>query len=479
MSSSSQVSVSSSSSSSGASQSSGTAIAYTNSEGAGGHSSSSATSANGQTVTDAASDFVAGAKSAGSTAQAQASDQGATATADVEVGGEAAENEDTSESNAAHSTGNGVENSAISDPPIPAISFVLHLGTLEADVLEFTESRDLFFGGQGADSFNLGSTGVADIVQADVVLDYTAGEDQLVLSSDLAVADVTFELADRDGDGIPDSTIIRSLMGDPETAILAVIANTVTSVTIEDSVSYVTTLSVDDFTFLAPDEPSDLPEQANGNGQSNASGSSAPGSSSSASASSSVTGQGASSSSSATVTDSEGNTTTVSDSAYEEGATSSSASGSASSSPEGTEVEAIANAPAVISQTVATDEVDLLLGTAEADVLMGSDRADLIMGYGGADIFVLSHITHEKWEQSDIILDFSLIEGDQLKLPNTLKFDEISLSLTDIDGDERYDGILIESKNSEGFHAFLSQENDVSNDTLLSVSASIIISETL
>ncbi|MEM9905371.1 MAG: hypothetical protein AAF921_10145 [Cyanobacteria bacterium P01_D01_bin.44] len=180
------------------SSSSSQSTAYVTAAGAGGSSSSSATSPAGN-VSSQEADFVAGATSANASASASASasEQGTTASVSV-----------------------------------PA------------------ESRNLFWGGSGADIFQLASTGASNLDQADIILDYdSVSGDQLVLAHGLSPTDLAFEIIDLDNNGVADSTVIRSLI---DNTFLGIVVNTVDKNTADETIDekYQTRLSATHFINL-------------------------------------------------------------------------------------------------------------------------------------------------------------------------------------------------------------------------------------
>lgn len=176
------------------SSSSSQSTAYVTAAGAGGSSSASATSPTGN-VSSQEADVVAGATSA----SASASASGQSTTASVSV---------------------------------PA------------------ESRNLFWGGSGADIFQLASTGASDLDQADIILDYdSVSGDQLVLAHGLSPTDLAFEIIDLDNNGVADSTVIRSLI---DNTFLGIVVNTVDKNTADETIDekYQTRLSATHFINL-------------------------------------------------------------------------------------------------------------------------------------------------------------------------------------------------------------------------------------
>lgn len=340
------------------------------------------------------------------------------------------------------------------------------------DTIALTTSRDFALGRGGADIFKLQLKGALDVSQADVILDYDPAEgDRLVLTNfpylkteaELATL-ISFETIDRNQDAIHDATVIRSIA---DNSIVAVLPNTVNSQVVGDKVAFQTALSITDF---LPLDIGDLESTTDGMYSQSQS------STASASSSAFANSAGAGSNSSVTVIDSNGNITMVTDNAYQAGASSSSASASVKLSPAATVIEAIADAPAVTSHISPPPAFDVVLGTSIADLLVGGDHQDFFMGYDGADIFQLSEITYDVWENSDIIYDFSVLEGDTLQLPSNLKLADISLHIEDINGDLVADGITIRATSSGKVYALIVPESNVSDDTLAAISGSIVAS---
>ncbi|MEO0457129.1 MAG: hypothetical protein AAF152_11210, partial [Cyanobacteria bacterium P01_A01_bin.114] len=142
------------SSSSRHSSSSSQSTAYITAAGAGGSSSSSATSPAGESSRRQASDFVAGAASVSASGSASASGQGVTTSAQVTI---PAAGDDRPSSGTNHAA--------------PA--------------------QNLFWGGDGADIFQLAATGVTELSRADIILDYnSASGDQLTLAKGVSTTDI-------------------------------------------------------------------------------------------------------------------------------------------------------------------------------------------------------------------------------------------------------------------------------------------------
>ncbi|MEO1400971.1 MAG: hypothetical protein AAFV72_06895 [Cyanobacteria bacterium J06635_1] len=468
--------------------------AYVTTEGAGGNSSSSATSPTGEPSNSQDANFVAGATSASASAEADASDQGTTTSAQVSVPAESRENtpDQTSEESGSASGASGSE-ATDADPPDanPSSSSVdspqatletditILLGTPDADSLASTAHRDLFWGGNGADIFQLPSTGVTDLEQADVVLDYSnIHGDQLALADGLSPPDIAFEVVDLDNNGVADSTVIRSLI---DNTLLGVVINTVDP-TLDGA--FQTSLSATDFIdTAAPEtidsetgEPSVVTHAHTHTDTTNIS-------SSSASSSSGVDDTGAGSSSSATATNPIGETSTSHETVDTPGASSSSGSASAVASSEGVNTAAAADAPASNTAPLSEDSflesetsalshrVDFLIGTVNDDTLKGGDNRDFILGYGGADTFALSAMEQTAVQTDpqtvDILVDFSSAQGDQIQLPENINFIDITLEALDINGDDILDSSAIKDVNTGGIYAVVLNTVDALGNTTL------------
>lgn len=229
-------------------QSSSRSTAYTSSRGAGGSSSASAQSADGQFSSSQDSIFVPGATSGSATADASSRDQGIDTSAQVSVPDD--EGAHTADESDPSSDGDPdlyvvPTNSSydfVTGTFIPAAESVLLLGTPDTDSLQSTPYQDFMWGSDGSDVFQLGPTGATTIQQADFVLDFNSlSGDQLALGGDLTFTNIAFEIVDTNGNGMSDSTAIRSLI---DNSILGTVVNTVGE-------NGQTLLSIADFTNLS------------------------------------------------------------------------------------------------------------------------------------------------------------------------------------------------------------------------------------
>lgn len=484
------------------SSSSSQSTAYANSQGAGGSSSSLSTSPTGENSSSQQSAFVPGAPSASANANANSSNQGAETSAEVSVpasGGtntsgtsenaSAGQEENGQEGDEDHSTGsNGSTPSSTESGNTPEASnsiapevvlTSLLLGTTESDNLVLTNQQDIVFGGQGADSFEFDSAGVTDLNQADVILDFdTTSGDRLALGESVQLTASTnlsdilvFEVVDFDGNGVVDSTVLRSVA---DNSILGVVLNTVAFETVDDQTIATTTLSVADFAPAATDA-STTPEQSTG---------STGGSNSSSSSSSFVDETGAGSDSAAIATDSNGNTTSDSDSAYQGEATSSSGGASASASSDETQADAIANTPASSSDMNANLILDtdtdtytpaFQIGTNGSDIVTGTENKDFMVGNAGADVFMLTSTGQPSLDSVDIVIDFSADQDDLIQIVTSTDLNSITLQAVDINGDGNLDGTSIGNGITGEIYAVVLNTIDTLGATTLAISQDIVI----
>lgn len=211
------------------SSSSSQSSAYANSQGAGGSSRSSATSPTGETSSREQSAFVPGATSASASASATASDQGATTSATVSVPaeGQAASADESTSPDADEDADIGsLANTADTDSQATGIaSLSLLICTPEGGLLVSTPQQDIFWGGSGANIFQLSATGVTDLSQADIILDFSSTDgDFLSLSGGATLETLVFDVIDVSGDGRADSTVLRSSI---DHSIVGVVLNSV------------------------------------------------------------------------------------------------------------------------------------------------------------------------------------------------------------------------------------------------------------
>ncbi|PZV20513.1 MAG: hypothetical protein DCF21_04760 [Leptolyngbya sp.] len=389
-----------------------------------------------------------GATSASATANAQASDQGAAITANVSVpaGEQSHSSEPTTNSAASESEEEPAIGETVSDvnetpqpPPVVAISLLL--GNPDNNLLANTAQQDIFWGGAGADIFQLSSTGVAELTQADIILDYSpAAGDHLAISDALTAEALIFGVLDFSGDGAADSTVVRSSI---DNTILAVVLNTVNELgeTLLSTADFLDPAAVE--AWVASNPSPELETEA----ESGTSGSSQTSSSSSAF----VDGSGAGSSSSATATSPTDETSTSSETVYTPGALSSGGSATATANAEGVNTTASAQAPLL----------DVLIGTAENDVLVGTNNRNIFIGNGGTDIFVLPAIKKTSLETADIIVDFSPEQGDLIQLPSGIAFSDITLQAVDIDSNGTLDGTSIGAVETGAIYAIVLNTVDI------------------
>lgn len=442
-------------SSRGISSSSSSASSYSGSQGSGSSSSASAVSASGKTSSSQKSVSNPNYGSTRADASATASDTGADTSANASVvtreQNNASPSTDGSDSSEEESTLSEFANSAPeSSQKTPSIVSTLLLGNSENNFLVDTVKRDIFFGNEGADIFQIGAAGTTDLNQADILLDYNPEEhDLLALSGGLTTADITFDVVDFNGDGVADSTAIRSLI---DNTILTVAFNTVDE-------SGKTRLSLSDFA-----DAGDVAAFAASGTDEGASSTNVGSNSSSASSSSFVDGAGVGSSSSSTATSSTEETSNSSANVYAPGASSSSGSATASASDQG----ANSSATAEVSTPTPVPPIDFLLGTAANDSLVGNENRNFFIGNQGADSFVLSATDRISVETADIVVDFSAEEGDLIQLPATLTLSDITFKAVDVDGNGSLDGTSIEAIGAGKIYAVVLNSLDVFGTTMLS-----------
>jgi hypothetical protein len=227
-----QLSASLNSSSSSSSQSSSSSSSYAGSTGSGGSSRSSATSPSGETSNSEQSTFVPGATSTSASASATASDQGATTSATVSVPAEgqegaAASPDESNSPDADEETdiGSSANTTDTDSQATGIVSLSLLIGAPEGGLLATTPQQDIFWGGSGANIFLISATGVTDLSQADIILDFSPTDgDFLALSGGITLDNLVFEVIDFSGDGRSDSTVLRSSI---DNRILGVVINSV------------------------------------------------------------------------------------------------------------------------------------------------------------------------------------------------------------------------------------------------------------
>ena len=91
---------------------------------------------------------------------------------------------------------------------------------------------------------------------------------------------------------------------------------------------------------------------------------------------------------------------------------------------------------------------DQLLGDSGRDLLRGGLGQDRLTGGRGADTFVLDDRAASS-QLADIVTDFSVIQGDKLKLLGGQKFKDLSLEGFDSDGNGSVDSTLIRSRSDQ------------------------------
>lgn len=446
---------SSNSSSSSFSQASSSSSSSAGSAGAGASSSATATSPSGETSRSEESSFAPGATSASASASATASDQGATTSAAVSVPAGAQESSEApTDDSQAHDLDEepdigGNADDAHETSQVNVVTTInLLLGNPEGSLLVGTPQRDIFWGGDGADIFQLSAVGVTELSQADIILDYRPAEgDALALGEGITLGDLVFDVIDFSGDGQADSTVLRSSV---DNRILGIVLNTV------DELGE-TLLSVNDFTDPVPDAiPDVVPDQY--------SPTSGPepelgGSSASSSSSAFVDETGAGGSSSATATSPSGETSTSSDTAYLPGASSIRSSASASVDADAVDTQASVQGEASGAEVSLGESlspaVDILIGTPDNATLVGSDRPTIFVGHSGADLFVLSTTGRSSVEITDVILGFSAEQGDQIQLPETLPLSHIILESIAIVSTGSIDSVVIRSAETGDFYAVI------------------------
>jgi hypothetical protein len=442
------------------SSSSSSSNSYAGPTGAGGSSRSSATSPSGETSRSEESSFVAGATSASASSSAKASDQGATTSATVSVAageqeGSAAPTDDskTHDSDEEPDIGGATPDADETSQTTLATTINLLLGSSDGSLLVNTPQRDIFWGGDGADIFQLSSLGVTELNDADLVLDYSRESgDFLALGEGIVPEALIFEVIDFSGDGQTDSTVLRSSV---DNSILGIVLNTV------DEFGE-TLLSFNDFTdpVAAESSTTAVPESKTTGG-----------SSASSSSSAFVDGTGAGGNSSATATSPSGETSTSSDTAYIPGA--SSISSSASASADADAVDTQASVQGALGTGVPLAEglppaADILIGTPDNATLVGTDGQTLFVGHDGADRFVLSAIGRNSVEAADIVLGFSADQGDLIQLPETLSLSSIILETIDLSGNGSLDSTVIKSVETGEFYTVIFDTADSLGSTTLS-----------
>lgn len=197
-----------------------------------GSSRSSATSPSGKTSSREQSTFVPGATSASASASATASNQGATTSATVSAPAEgqesaAASPDESSSPEADEETdiGSSANAADTSSQATGIVSLSLLIGTPEGGLLVSTPQQDIFWGGSGANIFQISATGVTDLSQADIILDFSPTDgDFLTLSGDITIENLVLEVVDFSGDSRADSTVLRSSI---DNRILGVMLNSV------------------------------------------------------------------------------------------------------------------------------------------------------------------------------------------------------------------------------------------------------------
>jgi Ca2+-binding RTX toxin-like protein len=113
--------------------------------------------------------------------------------------------------------------------------------------------------------------------------------------------------------------------------------------------------------------------------------------------------------------------------------------------------------------------VDLLTGTTENDILIGQGHQNIFIGYQGADLFVLPTTSYGAIGTADIIIDFSITDGDLIQLPTAIPSSEIAFRPVDMNGDGTLDGTSIEEV-GKGVYAVALNSLDMSGTTILSFS---------
>ena len=432
---------------SSSSHSSSRSSSYAGPVGAGGSSQSSATSPSGETSRSEKSSFVPGATSASASASATASDQEVATSAAVSVpAGEQGSSSAPTDDSQAHDLdeepdiGGANPDANEASQVNVATTINLLLGNPEGSLLVSTPQRDIFWGGDGADIFQLSAVGVTELSQADIILDYSSTEgDFLALGEGITFGDLVFDVIDFSGDGRVDSTVLRSSV---DNSILGIVLNTV------DEFGE-TLLSTSDFTNLVATDSSTTPGPELERG----------GSSASSSSSAFVDGSGAGGSSSATATSPSGETSTSSDTAYIPGASSISSSASASADADVVDTQAsVQGGGPGMGVPLAgglSPTVDILIGTPDKATLVGTDDQTLFIGHGGADRFVLSAMGRSSVATADMILGFSADQGDLIQLPETLSLSSITLETIDLNGNGSLDSTVIKSAATGAFYAVI------------------------
>lgn len=427
---------------------SGSVSTYVNDSGAGGYSSIVVESSDGNRKSSQDEGFVPGATSASARASAVASDQGATTSAMVSVpAGERTGSAETAGDSPAHDSDEepdiGGANPDADETSQATLATTINflLGTSDGSLLVSTPQRDIFWGGDGADIFQLSSIGVTDLNNADLVLDYSRESgDVLALGEGIASEDLIFEVIDFSGDGRTDSTVLRSSV---DNSILGIVLNTVNDFG-------ETLLSLDDFTDpIVAESSTAAVSEPETTGSSSASSSS----------SAFVDGTGAGGSSSASATAPTGETSTSSDTAYIPGASSIGSSASATADADAVDTQASVQGSAPEAGVPLAESsppaVDILIGTSDNATLVGTDAQTLFVGHGGADRFVLSAMGRNSVEAADMILGFSADQGDLIQLPETLSLSSIILETIDLSGNGSLDSTAIKSVETGEFYAVI------------------------
>lgn len=173
------------------SSSSSSAEAFVDADGAGASSQSTATDSSGNSSSSQASDYVAGGTSSAASAIAEASSEetSTAATVDVEPSVLEGEGADATGSTTASSLSGVAQDSAAGSSEVDIL-----IGTRANDVLVGTENQEIFLGFAGEDYFTLASVGTQEWYNADIIADFEAGIDQLLLSDGMMVREVTVEI---------------------------------------------------------------------------------------------------------------------------------------------------------------------------------------------------------------------------------------------------------------------------------------------
>jgi hypothetical protein len=202
-----------------------------------------------------------------------------------------------------------------------------------------------------------------------------------------------------------------------------------------------------------------------------------------------VDADGATGSSTATATSSSGKISTSQDSVSNPGATSSSASASATATEEGLTTDTTVSTPVAPPESVSTsplDEVverftepqdttvDFLIGLPEEDIIVGAGGFEIIYGQDGADRFEVSANQPDASPFPDVIVDFSLEQGDSLLISGVTNLDEIELVTVDLDQDSNGDGVFINNIDTEKVYAIILNTPDV-----LELRDQVVLSDTV